>query len=88
MKPFSESGPNCVENGLLLRSGIHRLFDSGYVTVTSDDRFEVSSRIKEEFDNEEPYRIFHGHEIHMPPNPHFKPNPDFLTWHNENVFRG
>ena len=88
IKPFSESGPHKVENGLLLRSDIHRLFDSGYVTVTSDHRFEVGNRIKEEFDNGEQYRIFHGHKIHMPLNPHFKPSSEFLTWHNENVFRG
>lgn len=88
IKPYSESGPHKVENGLLLRSDIHRLFDSGYVTVTSDHRFEVSKRIKEEFDNGEQYRRFHGQMIHMPPTPHFKPSPEFLNWHNENVFRG
>ena len=79
IKPFSESGPHQVENGLLLRSDIHRLFDSGYVTVTSDHRFEVSNRIKEEFDNGEQYRAFHGQKIHLPPTPHFKPSPEFLT---------
>lgn len=79
IQPFSENGPNRVDNGLLLRSDIHRLFDSGYVTVTTDHHFEVSHRIKEEFDNGEQYRIFHGHEIHMPPESQFKPSPEFLT---------
>lgn len=88
IQPFSKSGPHRVDNGLLLRSDIHRLFDSGYVTVTAEHHFVVSNRIKEEFDNGEQYRIFHGHEIHMPPNPQFKPSPEFLIWHNENVFRG
>jgi putative restriction endonuclease len=88
IQPFSKSGPHRVDNGLLLRSDIHRLFDSGYVTVTTDHHFEVSNRIKEEFDNGEQYRIFHGHEIHMPPNPQFKPSTEFLSWHNEKVFRG
>jgi putative restriction endonuclease len=87
IRPFSEHGPHRVDNGLLLRSDIHRLFDSGYVTITTDHHFVVSNRIKEEFDNGEQYRIFHGHEIHMPPNPQFKPGSEFLTWHNENVFR-
>lgn len=88
IQPFSENGPNRVDNGLLLRSDIHRLFDSGYVTVTTDHRFKVSNRIKEEFDNGEQYRIFHGHDIHMPPNPQFKPSSEFLNWHNENVYKG
>jgi len=88
IKPFSESGPHSVENGMLLRSDIHRLFDSGYVTVTTDHHFVVSNSIKEEFDNGEQYRIYHGHEIHMPPESQLKPSPEFLNWHNENVFRG
>ena len=88
IKPFSESGPHRVDNGLLLRSDIHRLFDSGYVTVTSDHRFEVSKRIKEEFDNGDEYRSLHGKRIWVPPAAQFKPGSDYLTWHNENVFRG
>lgn len=34
IKPFSTSAEHSVKNGLLLRSDVHRLFDSGYVTVT------------------------------------------------------
>ena len=88
IQPFSENGPNRVDNGLLLRSDIHRLFDSGYVTVTTGHHFEVSNLIKEEFDNGEQYRIFQGHKIHMPPDPQFKPSHQFLNWHNEKIFRG
>ena len=35
IKRFAESGPHFISNGLLLRSDIHKLFDSGYVTITS-----------------------------------------------------
>lgn len=87
IKPFSESGPHRVDNGLLLRSDIHRLFDSGYVTVTTNHHFEVSNRIKEEFDNGEEYRALHGKRIWVPPSPGFQPSPDFLAWHNDHVFR-
>jgi putative restriction endonuclease len=88
IKPFSDSGPHSVDNGLLLRSDIHRLFDSGYVTVTTDHHFEVSNRIKEEFDNGEEYRALHGKRIWVPPAPQFKPGSDYLAWHNANRFRG
>jgi putative restriction endonuclease len=87
IKPFSDSGPHRIENGILLRSDIHRLFDSGYVTVTPDRHFEVSSRIREEFDNGKTYFAFHGRRIHVPPNPRFRPGSEFLSWHNENIFR-
>ncbi|MFC1495333.1 HNH endonuclease [Thermodesulfobacteriota bacterium] len=88
IKPFSENGPHSVDNGLLLRSDIHRLFDSGYVTITTQNNFEVSNRIKEEFDNGEQYRRFHGHKIHMPSTIPFRPSSKFLCWHNENVYIG
>ena len=63
IKPFSESGPHSVSNGLLLRSDIHRLFDTGYVTITAGYRLEVSKRLKQDFDNGEENRTFHGKEI-------------------------
>ena len=88
IKPFTDSGPNTINNGLLLRSDIHRLFDSGYVTVTPDHHFEVSPRIREEFDNGKTYFTFDGKKIYVPPNPRFRPGSEYLTWHNENVFRG
>jgi len=88
IKPFGESGPHRVENGILLRSDIHKLFDTGYVTVTTDHHFEVSRRIREEFDNGEYYQTFHGNRIHVPQNPQFRPGPEFLTYHNDKVFRG
>jgi putative restriction endonuclease len=31
IKPYSEGGEHAVENGLLLRTDIHKLFDLGYV---------------------------------------------------------
>jgi putative restriction endonuclease len=87
IRPYSEDGPHSVSNGLLLRSDIHRLFDSGYVTVTPDKHFEVSRRIKEEFDNGEEYQALHGNRIWVPASPRFQPSPEFLSWHNERVFR-
>lgn len=88
IKPFSEHGPHSVRNGLLLRSDIHRLFDTGYATVTADHRFEVSKRLKEDFDNGEHYRVFHGKEIWVPPSSLSKPSSEFLTWHNDQVYKG
>jgi putative restriction endonuclease len=88
IKPFSQEGPHSVDNGILLRSDFHRLLDAGYTTVTTDHRFEVSRRIREEFDNGEYYQTFHGNRIHVPVNPQFRLSREFLSWHNENIFRG
>jgi putative restriction endonuclease len=87
IKPFKDEGPNRVDNGLLLRSDIHRLFDSGYVTLTPNYRFEVSRRIKEEYENGRDYYAFNGRQIELPGQNQFLPSVDFLRWHNEKVYR-
>ena len=50
IKPFAVAGPHIISNGLLFRSDVHKLFDTGYLTITSDHKTEVSRRIKEEFE--------------------------------------
>lgn len=73
---------------LLLRTDVHRLFDRGYVTVTKDYRFRVSRRLRDDFDNGEPYFPYDRQEIWRPPNAADRPSREFLEWHADTVFRG
>ena len=66
IRPYAEGGVHDVSNGLLLRRDLHSLFDRGYVTVTPELRFEVSRRIKEEFENGRTYYALHGGQVHIP----------------------
>ena len=66
IRAVQEGGQHRIDNGLLLRTDIHRLFDRGYVTVTPDHRFRVSRRLKTDFDNGEPYYPLEGREIWVP----------------------
>lgn len=89
IKPYSESGPHLISNGLLLRSDLHILFDDGYVTVTDDLRVEVSKRIKEEFENGREYYQHRGKPLLVVPGePEERPSKEFLRWHNDKVFLG
>ena len=88
IKPFGESGPHKINNGLLLRSDIHKLFDTGYVTLSSNYHFEVSCRIRQEFENGRDYYAMHGRSLHLPPDQRLRPGRDYIAWHNENIFRG
>ncbi len=88
IKPYSAAGPHSVKNGILLRSDIHRLFDNGYATITPDLRFEVSKRIREEFENGKDYYALNGKKIHIPENCILQPESRFLTWHNEHIYLG
>lgn len=87
IKPFAEQGPHTVNNGLLLRSDLHRLFDRGYVTVTPAGHFEVSARLKADFQNGRTYYALHGQAVKLPANPAERPDPTLLAWHNEKRFR-
>jgi len=87
IKPFGKSGPHSVNNGILFRSDIHKLFDAGYVTISSDHHFEVSKRIKEEFENGRDYYAMHGRSLSLPPDRRLQPGSQFIGWHNENVYR-
>jgi len=86
--PYAVGGPHRVDNGLLLRSDLHTLFDRGYLTVTPEARLEVSSRIREEFENGREYYALQGKEIRLPSRRELRPSPALLGWHNENVFLG
>lgn len=66
IRPVAAGGRHALPNGLLFRSDVHRLFDAGYVSVTPDYRFRVSRRLKDDFDNGEPYYPFDGKEIWLP----------------------
>ncbi|MBA3074508.1 MAG: HNH endonuclease [Anaerolineae bacterium] len=87
IKPFAENGPLSVNNGVLLRRDLHALFDRGYLTITPEFKFEVSRKIKEEFENGHEYYQYHGSSIRLPKNKKFYPSVDFLNWHNDSIFR-
>jgi putative restriction endonuclease len=55
IKPYSESGPHKISNGVFMRSDLHTLFDGGYMTLTKDFHVEMSKRIREEFSNGREY---------------------------------
>ena len=88
IKAFEAGGEHALSNGLLLRTDIHRLFDLGYVTVGPDNRFEVSGRLKADFDNGRHYYELHGTTVRSPRRGDAMPSPEALKWHREIRFLG
>ena len=87
IRPYSDGGLHEARNGLLLRSDIHQLFDDGYVTVSPELRFEVSPRIREEFENGKNYYALHGKRIFVPASFEARPDPIALAWHNQERYQ-
>ena len=88
IKPYAQSGPHEIRNGLLLRADMHRLFDQGYLTVAPDWRLEVSPRLRTDYENGRSYYPHHGQEIALPVDPLYRPGQEYLEWHNDNVYLG
>lgn len=86
--PYGQGGEHRVDNGLLMRSDLHRLYDRGYVTVTPDYVFRVSDRLRDEFQNGRSYYGLDGAKIAVPSLQSSWPKRELLAWHRERVFRG
>jgi len=85
IRPYAEHGEHEPSNGLLLRRDIHSLFDRGYVTVTPAGHFEVSRRIRDEFENGRDYYALHGKAIRVPDIGELQPDlnalrPKYVFW--------
>lgn len=88
IKPVKSSGVHAVDNGLLLRTDIHALYDLGYVTITTDYHIEVSPRLEKEYGNGKLYYGYHGLLVpNLPQAIKERPSKENLMWHNEQIYR-
>jgi putative restriction endonuclease len=91
IRPVTDRGENRIDNGLLLRSDVHTLFDRGYLGVHPQKKtLLVSPHLRADWGNGEEFyqRAISGETIGMPLRRLDQPNMDFLTWHADTVFRG
>jgi putative restriction endonuclease len=88
IRPLPQGGEHRLDNGLLLRSDVHTLFDRGYIGVDPKYRLVVSPRLQAEFENgEEFYARANAKEpIMLPQRKADRPNREFLEWHLDEVF--
>jgi len=88
IRPVTKSGQHRLDNGILLRSDVHTLFDQGYLTIAPNHRIHVSRRLKKDFDDGEHYYQLDGTQLWIPDRLEDRPNREFLAWHADTVFRG
>jgi putative restriction endonuclease len=86
--PVARGGRHRVQNGLLLRSDFHKLFDQGYLTVTFDLRLRVSRHLQADFHNGSYYFGFDGAGLRPPAHGPDRPEAELLEWHGDTVYRG
>jgi putative restriction endonuclease len=87
IKPPERSGPNIVNNGILMRADLRMLFDGGFMTITQEGTIELSRRLRDENGDSSPYLALHGAKLSVLPSKESDmPGAEFLAWHNDNVF--
>lgn len=85
--PVSSNGEHRLDNGLLLRSDVHTMFDRGYIGVSPDFTLRVSPRLRSEFGNGDEFYARQGEAIALLKAAADRPNTEFLQWHMDSVFR-
>jgi putative restriction endonuclease len=88
IKAVKDGGIHRIDNGLLLRSDIHKLFDRGYVTITPDLNFRVSDALRSEWHNGKIYYALDKQPIRSPDSVEYRPSAEFLEWHRDTIFKG
>ena len=89
IKSYSEEGPHEINNGILLRADLHKLFDLGYITITKELKVEVSRKIKEKYENGRDYYAMQGIALrNLPMNNKEYPSLEFIEWHNAQIYLG
>lgn len=88
IRPLPLGGEHRIDNGLLLRSDVHSLFDAGYLGIDPTHRLHVSPRLRREFGNgDEFYTRAGAGPIEVPKRRVDQPSKEFLQWHMDEVFR-
>ena len=87
IRPVTAGGEHRLDNGLLLRSDVHTLFDRGYLGVDPKFRLCVSSRLRADFSNGDQFYAKAGQAIELPGRRADRPSREFLEWHLDEVFQ-
>jgi putative restriction endonuclease len=87
IRPVAYEGQNRVDNGLLLRSDVHTLFDLGYLGI--NQRYELQVRLlREEWGNGREFYDLAGRAIRVPLSRPNRPDREAIEWHLDTVFLG
>lgn len=81
-------GPDRESNGLALCTLHHKTFDRGAFTLDNGRVLRLSECVVGTSGFEEWLARFHGERIRSPLRDEYGPDPRFLAWHREQVFRG
>ena len=83
IQPYINENSNHIQNGIALRTDIHKLFDTGLLTIDTSYNVIISP-----FLSSTQYNIYNKMQINFPSEKHLRPSKSSLEYHNKVVFRG
>jgi putative restriction endonuclease len=87
IRPVTAGGENRINNGLLVGSDVHTMFDDGYLAVDPSYGLRVSPRLRDEFGNGAQFYAQAGQIIALPDRKIDRPLRELLEWHNDVIFK-
>jgi len=88
VKWHQAGGPDTEENGLALCVLHHKLLDRGAWRLTDDYRLLASEQAHGSTGLKTWLLDYHDQPLTRPARPSYRVNPDFISWHVREVFRG
>ena len=86
IRPIANEGQHRVDNGLLLRSDVHILFDRGYLGLDEKHRLHVSRHLRDDYGNGDEFYSLAGRPIAVPQRKADRPHRDVVAWHMDQRF--
>ncbi len=88
IKWFQADGPDEVPNGIALCSLHHKVFDLGAFTILPDNyQIVFSQHLNGSDDTARRMLAFQGAGLVLPQSDEYLPKPEFLVWHEREVFK-
>lgn len=86
--PFSLTHNDKVTNGIALCPNLHRAFDRGLVGIDEKYRIIVSGHILEDGQHAYSFGQLQGKPMILPKLQSHYPEPEYIGWHRDNIFKG
>ncbi len=84
IQPVSSNGPDSIRNGLALSGTFHWLFDRGLISISDDYRILVNEK---KVPDQARKMLNSSGQLILPMEQAYRPNPYYLKFHRENVFK-
>ena len=85
IRPVASQGPDTVRNGIALSGTIHWMFDRGLISIAEDFSILTADRL---IPPEARGILSLARTLRVPNRPEWRPHPQFLKHHREQVFKG